>query len=79
MKTTIDLPDELLHRAKVVAAKRNTTLKSLIIKGLNGELSSDSARREVPDQLLVSLSIGRNQVPVGRLNRDELYDRPMLR
>lgn len=35
MKTTIDLPDEILHRAKVVAAQRRITLKELIIGGLD--------------------------------------------
>ncbi len=34
MKTTIDLPDELLHRAKIAAAERNTTLKELVQTGL---------------------------------------------
>ncbi len=34
MKTTIELPDALLHRAKVVAAQRKTTLKQLMIEGL---------------------------------------------
>lgn len=34
MKTTIDLPDEILHRAKIVAAQRRTTLKQLFITGL---------------------------------------------
>lgn len=35
MKTTIDLPEEILHRAKVVAAQRRITLKDLIIGGLD--------------------------------------------
>jgi len=42
MKTTIDLPDELLHRAKVVAAERRTTLKELVLTGLDWVLQSDS-------------------------------------
>ena len=41
MKTTIELPDELLHRAKVVAAQRQTTLKELITAGLEVVLRSD--------------------------------------
>jgi len=31
VKTTIDLPEEILHRAKIVAAQRKTTLKDLVI------------------------------------------------
>jgi len=34
MKTTMELPDALLHRAKVLAAERQTTLKQLVIEGL---------------------------------------------
>jgi hypothetical protein len=34
MKTTIELPDALFHRAKVLAAQRKTTLKQLMVEGL---------------------------------------------
>ena len=35
MKTTIDVPEDVLHRAKVVAAQRRTTLRELVLKGLD--------------------------------------------
>jgi len=35
VKTTIDVPDEVLHRAKVVAAQRRTTLRELVLTGLD--------------------------------------------
>jgi hypothetical protein len=34
VKTTIDLPEEVLHRAKIAAAQRKTTLKELVVAGL---------------------------------------------
>jgi hypothetical protein len=34
VKTTIELPDALLHKAKIVAAQRRTSLKALIEQGL---------------------------------------------
>ena len=43
MKTTIDLPEELLHRAKIVAAQRKTTLKELVQIGLDLALRADAA------------------------------------
>jgi hypothetical protein len=43
MKTTIDLPDDLLHRAKVVAAQRKTTLRELVQTGLIWVLRPDAA------------------------------------
>lgn len=42
MKTTIDLPDELISRAKRYAASsgRSATLRSLVIAGLERELDA---------------------------------------
>jgi hypothetical protein len=40
MKTTIDLPEGILHRAKIAAAQRKTTLKDLVISGLETALQS---------------------------------------
>lgn len=39
MKTTIELPDELLSRAKAVAAERRTTLKAMFEHALRRELN----------------------------------------
>lgn len=39
MKTTIEIPDALFHRAKVASAQRKTTLKQLVIDGLEKALS----------------------------------------
>jgi hypothetical protein len=41
MKTTIDLPDDVLHRARVVAAQRRTTLKELFVSGLELAMKAD--------------------------------------
>ena len=38
MKTTIELPDELMRKAKTVAAKRGTTLKAVITHALEREV-----------------------------------------
>jgi hypothetical protein len=43
MKTTIDLPEQLLERTKITAARRRTTIKNLIIEGLEKVL-----REEMP-------------------------------
>ena len=39
MKTTIELRDNLLKKAKATALKRNTTLKELITKALQREIT----------------------------------------
>jgi hypothetical protein len=38
MKTTIDLPDELMTEAKAVAARRRTTLKAMMEHALQREV-----------------------------------------
>lgn len=45
MKTTVDLPDELLIRAKKRAAETRTPLRVLIERGLRRELASSVSRR----------------------------------
>ena len=42
MKTTLELPDELLTEAKAVAARRRTTLRALVEHALRRELSPPS-------------------------------------
>lgn len=39
MKTTLDLPDDLLIEAKAVAARRRTTLKAMVEHALRREIS----------------------------------------
>ena len=50
MKTTIDLPDDLLERGKAAAAKDQTTLKALIEEGLRWVLSK---RREKTERFVL--------------------------
>jgi hypothetical protein len=38
MKTTLDLPDDLLAEAKAVAARRRTTLKAMVEHALRREI-----------------------------------------
>jgi hypothetical protein len=39
MRTTIDLPDSLLERTKISATKQKTTMRELVIQGLEIVLS----------------------------------------
>lgn len=61
MKTTIELPDELLHRVKILAAERQTTLKALVVAGLDWVLRSEAtaSRRDAAiDRLNEGLHLG---------------------
>ena len=48
MKTTLDLPGDLLVEAKTLAARRKTTLKAIIEHALRREIEP-AAQRENPD------------------------------
>lgn len=45
MRTTLDLPDELLKRAKIEAVQRGTSLRALVGAALARELSRPSNPR----------------------------------
>ncbi len=51
MKTTIDLPDEILQRTKIEAAVRRTSIKQLVIEGLETVLKKDSQQSASLDAL----------------------------
>ncbi len=79
MKTTIDLPEDVLHRAKIVAAQQKTTLKELVLLGLQTVMASGAAVPRTGTDLADALANGHNTEPVGPLRREEIYDRPILR
>jgi hypothetical protein len=49
MKTTLDLPDDLLIEAKQVAARRRTTLKDLVTRSLRREIGFGETVALPPD------------------------------
>ncbi len=80
MKTTIELPEEVIQRAKIAAIQRKTTLKELIYQSLLRELDDPVPTKTDPNELAAAFSRGCNiDTPVGRLRREELYDRKSLR
>jgi len=48
MKTTIELPDELLERGKAVARREHSTLRALIEEGLRLALRARTRKRTAP-------------------------------
>lgn len=42
MRTTLDLPDELMKRAKIAAIKRGSSLRDLVADGLRRVLNEES-------------------------------------
>ena len=57
MRTTIDLPDDLFHQLKMVAANRRVTLKTLVHRAIENELArphTGSPRRRLRFPILDS-------------------------
>lgn len=80
MKTTIDFPDDLLHRAKVVAAQQRTTLRELVLKGLSivtsGMIADDLEKKRKKNlKRLVKAMRASNAQPMKPLAREKIYDR----
>ncbi len=50
MKTTIDIPDPLYRQAKIRAAERSTSLKNILLRGLERELSAGSEPAKQDDR-----------------------------
>jgi hypothetical protein len=44
MKTTIEIPDDVAHQAKIVAAERRTTLRGLVLQGLEHILAEEQVK-----------------------------------
>jgi hypothetical protein len=81
MKTlTVNIPEDVYQRAERRAEELGSTLTDYVV-----ELVSHSSEQVVaeprrdPAALLAALDKGHNRTPVGPLNRDELYDRAVLR
>lgn len=79
MRTTIDVPDELLHRAKIVAAQRKTTLKELVLVGLDyatrHPLPDTEAERQATVKRLLRGMQASNTKRMVPLTREEIYER----
>ena len=73
MKTTFDLPADLLERSKIAAARRRTSLKKLVVEGLETVLSSDASPAN-PGEALERLKRG-FYLGGEPLKRDEIHVR----
>jgi hypothetical protein len=83
MRTTLEIPDTLFRKAKLRAVEEGVPLKTVVVRAIERELTtsapSAAARKRRAQKLFAVLDKTRNTEPVGRLNREELYDRAILR
>jgi hypothetical protein len=69
MRTTLDLPDEVLRRAKIVAVERGSTLRQIVIDALHHELGGAQQKRQRLTQAPIQLSA---DAPLRTLSPDEV-------
>lgn len=77
MKTTVDLPDELLRRAKVAAASNGRPLKDLIEEGLRLVLDTPPGgrrRASLAELMLTARGVVNSGVPDLASNPGHLSD-----
>lgn len=73
MRTTIDLPDDLLERTKIAAAKRRTSVKQLVVAGLQSildEATSGAGNADAMARLKTGYPLGAKP-----LTRDQAHAR----
>ena len=83
MRTTLDISNDLFKQVKLKAVHEGVSLKVVFTRALEREVAiavtDADARKRRAERLFASLDKARNEVPVGELNREDLYDRPVLR
>lgn len=79
MKTTIDVPEEVLVKAKILAAERRTTLRDLVVEGLKRVTESptevEQAKRKAALKRMLKAMQAGNTEPMVPLKREEIYER----
>jgi hypothetical protein len=70
MRTTLDLPADLLRRAKIAAVERGSTLRELVAKALERELGQPEATPSIRPEL--PLLQVRDDCPVLQLRPEDL-------
>lgn len=69
MRTTLDLPDDILRRAKIEAVERGATLRQLVIDALQREMANTERPRKRLVKPPVKLAA---DAPLRRMRPDEI-------
>lgn len=71
MRTTIDIPDEIYRRLKVVAAIEGQTVREIALRGIQREIEEPAAKpvRRLAEPILKSYAPGSI-----RIDNEQIYD-----
>jgi hypothetical protein len=62
MRTTLDLPDDILRRAKIAAVERGSSLRQLVTDALRREIEGSRAQRSPPNDQPANQAFRRRSV-----------------
>lgn len=72
MKTTIEIPDLIAERVKILAAERRTTLRELVLQGLDKVLNENQTNsKDRSDRLFAAMDQLPGLSASQRLGREE--------
>ncbi len=74
MKTTLELPDELMREIKILAAREGRKMKDIIAESLTRDLRIGVAERRPSIRELTPVSVGRLLQPIDADDRDRMED-----
>lgn len=84
MRTTLDLPDDVLRQAKIAAVERGSSLRQLVIDALRREMGPSKGRRRRMTSAPVKLArdaplrtLGPNEIK--RLDTEAVVDAEVMR
>jgi plasmid stability protein len=72
---TLNLPSDLIQRAKIYAAEHGTTINTVVRKILEETVSRENRSRTAADRLLALAERLSTTEDPGCVRREELYDR----
>ncbi len=72
---TVAVDDELYHRARIAAAKQNTTVSALVRVLLKAVVTEEPSREARIEKLFETMDRVKKFSTKGRLTRDQIHDR----
>ncbi len=79
MKTTLELPDTILRKAKILAAERDTSLKDLVTQALerfiDAPVEAEERNRRASMKKLLKAMRASSSEPMKPLRREQTHDR----
>ncbi|MGH9817598.1 MAG: hypothetical protein ACRD6I_16110 [Candidatus Acidiferrales bacterium] len=76
---TVSLPREIIRKAKILAARRETSISGLLAEQIEALISQDEAYTRAMRDALALLEKGFHMGGFERVDRGELHDRKALR